>query len=185
MSNFIFPFKRLQGLFEANDEISREKPSLISSFVAAPDIVTDKRYSSGLVLEFQQCGGQLIAGGNTKKIRCWDVATEKCRNTFGSKSDASLTTLTTAWDYDFNNGYSGLGPDIVVAGYGNGSLRVFDTRSNKGDPVLYIREGINRHGMPSRRRKYSEFDEHTSWIVDVSFTTYGGRHEVSNQQFNS
>lgn len=57
------------GLFEPNDEISREKPSVISSFVAAPDIVSDKRYASGLVLEFQQCGGQLIAGGNTKKIR--------------------------------------------------------------------------------------------------------------------
>jgi len=57
------------GLFEPNDEISREKPSVISSFVAAPDIVSDKRYASGFVLEFQQCGGQLIAGGNTKKIR--------------------------------------------------------------------------------------------------------------------
>jgi len=167
------------GLFEPNDEISREKPSLISSFVAAPDIVTDKRYSSGLVLEFQQCGGQLIAGGNAKVIRCWDVATEKCRNTFESKSDASLTALTTAWDYDHNDGYSGLGPDIIVAGYGNGSLRIFDSRSsNKGNPVLYINEGIGRHGLSSRRRKYSEFDEHTSWIVDVSFTTYGGRHEI-------
>jgi hypothetical protein len=57
------------GLFQPNDEISREKPSMISSFVAAPGIVSDKRYASGLVLEFQQCGGQLIvAGGNTKKI---------------------------------------------------------------------------------------------------------------------
>jgi len=167
------------GLFESNDEISREKPSLISSFVAAPDIVTDKRYSSGLVLEFQQCGGRLIAGGNTKVIRCWDVATEKCRNTFESKSDASLTALTTAWEYDYNNGYSGLGPDIVVAGYGNGSLRIFDARSNnKGNPVLYLNEGLGRSGLLSRRRKYSEFDEHTSWIVDVSFTTYGGRHEI-------
>ena len=51
------------GLLEANDEISREKPSLVSSFFAAPDIVTDKRYSSGLVLDYQQYGGQLIAGG--------------------------------------------------------------------------------------------------------------------------
>jgi regulator-associated protein of mTOR len=152
---------------------------LVSSFVAAPDIVTDKRYSSGLVLEFQQCTGQLIAGGNTKVIRCWDVAAEKCRSKFDSKSDASLTTLTTAWDYDYNSGYSGLGPDIVVAGYGNGSLRVFDTRSNQSDPVLYVNEGLSRQGLSSRRRKYSEFDEHTSWIVDVSFTTYGGRNEVS------
>ncbi len=88
-----------EGLLEANDEISREKPSLVSSFFAAPDIVTDKRYSSGLVLDYQQYGGQLIAGGNTKYIRTWDIASEKCINTFESKSDACLTTLTTAWDY--------------------------------------------------------------------------------------
>lgn len=174
--------------------------------MAAPDIVSDKRYSSGLVLDFQQSGGQLIAGGNTKVralhclshffyncftslknvfifdilkvIRCWDVATEKCCNTFDSKSDASLTTLTTAWDYDISTGYSGLGPNIVIAGYGNGSLRVFDTRAVKGGPVLYINEGFNRQNL-TRRRKHTEFDEHTSWIVDVSFTTYGGRNEVS------
>ena len=164
------------GLFEANDEISREKPSLVSTFFAAPDIVTDKRYSSGLVLDYQQFGGKLTAGGNSKFIRSWDIESEKCVNTFESKSDACLTTLTTAWDYSFDSGYSGLGPDIIVCGYGNGSLRVFDRRSTRGD-VLYLSDGLSRGGL-SRRRKYSEYDEHTSWIVDVSFTTYGGRHEV-------
>lgn len=168
------------GLFEPNDELSKEKPSLVSSFFAAPDISSDKRYSSGLVLEYQQFGGQLVAGGNTKLIRCWDIATEKCRNTFESKSDASLTTLTTAWNHSYN-GYSGLGPDIIVGGYGNGSLRVFDTRCNRGEPAMNIQEGgvANRVLATKRRWKYSEYDEHSSWIVDVSFTTYGGRHEVS------
>jgi regulator-associated protein of mTOR len=169
------------GLFDPNDDISREKPSVISSFVAAPDIVSDKRYLSGLVLEFQQCGGQLIAGGNTKIIRCWDVSTGKCRNSFDSKSDASLTALTTAWDYDYTSGYSGIGPDIIVAGYGNGSLRVFDTRSDKGDPVQLLNDELHHNNLASRRRKCTEFDEHTSWIVDVSFATYSGRHEVSSE----
>ena len=126
-------------------------------------------------MEFQQTGGQLIAGGNTKIIRCWDVTSEKCRNSFDSKSDASLTAITSAWDYDYSSGYSGLGPDIVVAGYGNGSLRVFDTRSDKGDPVQVFNDG---QSVALRRRKYTDFDEHTSWVVNVSFTTYGGRHEV-------
>jgi regulator-associated protein of mTOR len=169
------------GLFDPNDDISREKPSVISSFVAAPDIVSDKRYLSGLVLEFQQCGGQLIAGGNTKIIRCWDVSTGKCRNSFDSKSDASLTALTTAWDYDYTSGYSGIGPDIIVAGYGNGSLRVFDTRSDKGDQVQLLNDELHHNNLASRRRKCTEFDEHTSWIVDVSFATYSGRHEVSSE----
>ena len=56
-------------------------------------------------------------------------------------------------------------------------MRVFDTRSVKGD-VLYLSDGLINRNSFARRRKYSEFDEHTSWIVDVSFTTYGGRHEV-------
>lgn len=145
---------------------------MISSFRAAPDIISDKRYSSGLVLEFQQYTGHLIAGGNTKVIRVWDLSTEKCCNSFESKSEASLTTLTSAWCYDYNSGYSGIGPDVVVAGYGNGSMRVFDVRSNTGEPVHDLKEG-----RPSRM--HSKFDEHSSWIVDVSFTTYGGRHEVS------
>lgn len=124
-------------------------------------------------MEFQQRTGRLIAGGNTKAIRVWDLSTEKCCNSFESKSEASLTTLTSAWCYDYNGGYSGIGPDVVVAGYGNGSLRVFDIRSNTGEPV---------HDLKGpRSRIYSKFDEHTSWIVDVSFTTYGGRHEVSLQ----
>ncbi len=165
------------GIFEANDELSRSKPSLVSSFFAAPDIVSDQRYSSGLVLEFQQCGGQLIAGGNTKTIRCWDIATEQCRNTFDSKTGASLTTLTTAWNYDAIGGYSGIGPDIVVAGYGNGSLRVFDTRLRNGEPDSNLNDG--RTSASRRRWRYSEFDEHTSWIVDLSFTNYGGRYEVN------
>jgi WD40 repeat protein len=165
------------GLFEPNDEISREKPSLISSFVAAPDIASDMRYSSGLVLDFQQGGGQLIAGGNTNVIRCWDVSAEKCRNSFDRKCNAPLTTITTACDHDYTNGYSGIGPDVIVAGYGNGSLRVFDTRSSSGDPAQVL-----NGGSASRRKKFTEFDEHGSWIVDVSFNTYGGRHEVSYVQ---
>ncbi len=108
-------------------------------------------------------------------IRCWDLSTEKCYNSFDSKSEASLTALTNAWCYEHNGGYAGIGPDVIVAGYGNGSLRVFDIRSNTGEPVHIMNEG-----RPSLRgRMYSKFDEHTNWIVDVSFTTYGGRHEVS------
>lgn len=108
-------------------------------------------------------------------IRIWDLSTEKCCNSFDSKSDASLTALTNAWSYDHTSGYTGIGPDIIIAGYGNGSLRVFDTRSNTGEAVHNLNE--NRPSL--RSRMYSNFDEHTSWIVDVSFTTYGGRHEVS------
>jgi hypothetical protein len=58
-----------------------------------------------------------------------------------SKMQCTTDHDTTAWDYDYTNGYSGIGPDIIVAGYGNGSLRVFDTRSNSGDPAQVLNVG--------------------------------------------
>eukprot|EP00804_Cyclotella_cryptica_P015292 CCRYP_005406-RB/>CCRYP_005406-RB protein AED:0.22 eAED:0.22 QI:45/1/1/1/0.6/0.5/6/884/1709 len=163
------------GLFEPNDEMSREKPTLISSFFGAPDVNPDKG-STGLILEYQRWGGQLISGGNTKLIRCWDLASEKCRNSFQTGSDALLTTLTSTWNYSFSDGYSGLGPDVFLAGYSNGVLKLYDSRSKDGAPAMHLTEG--RNSAVTRRLKYSEFDEHSSWIIDVSFTTFGGRHEV-------
>ena len=164
------------GVFEPNDEMSRERPTLISSFLGAPDITSDKG-STGLILEYQEYGGQLLAGGNTKQIRCWDMASEKCRNVFDTGSDAMLTTLTSAWGYSFNEGYSGLGPDILIAGYSNGMIKLYDTRTKNGLTSTHLVE--SRSGAVHRKFKYSEFDEHSSWIIDVAFTTYGGRHEVS------
>jgi len=158
-----------------SDEMSSEKPSLISSFFGAPDINPDKG-STGLILNYQQWGGQLIAGGNTKLIRCWDLASEKCRHSFQTGSDALLTSMTSTWNYSFRDGHSGLAPDIFVAGYSNGVLKLYDTRSKDGAPAMNLTEG--RNSAARRRLKYSEFDEHSSWIIDVSFNTFGGRHEV-------
>lgn len=163
------------GLLEPNDEISREKPTLISSFFAAPNISFEKG-STGLVLEYQSYSGQLIAGGSTKQVHCWDLEAEKCANSFDTCSDDMLTTLESAWKHSYD-GYFGLSADIVIAGFSNGALKLFDVRVKNGAPALNI---------PGKRRiKQSEFDEHNSWIVDVSFTGFAGRHEVSNMDLRN
>jgi len=165
------------GLFLPNDGISREKPSLVSSFVAAPEIATETRYTSGLVSEWQQLGGRLFVGGNSAFIRLYDLAAEKCINSFNTKSETcSVTTLATAWQKDIS-GYSGLGPDVIIAGYGNGSVRLFDARSNNGELILHSSgEGFGRQ----RRKRYTTYSEtgHNSWVVDLSFRNYGSRQEI-------
>lgn len=158
------------GVLEPNDEISREKPTLISSFFAAPNVSSEKG-STGLILQYQSSGGRLIAGGSTKKLHCWDIPSEKLINSFDTGSDAMITTLESAWKHSYRDGYSGLGADIVIAGFSNGVLKLYDTRVNNGAPAI---------NLPGKKRiKQSEFHEHSSWIVDVSFTGFAGRHEVS------
>lgn len=167
------------GLIESNGEMICDQPDLSSAFFAAPDLVAGER-GSGLVTEWQQFSGSLIAGGNSKWIRCWDLEAEKCRNTLDCKSDACVTTLTSAWGCgpyctgSNDAGQSGIGPDIIIAGYGDGGLKVFDIRSNQAGPVLSKTTREKRRPL----RKMMQYAEHSSWIVDTSFTGFGGRYEV-------
>lgn len=159
------------GLFEPNDEMSRDPPTLISSFFAAPNMSSEKG-STGLILEYQSYGGQLIAGGSTRFLYCWDIESEKCRNSFDVGGEAMLTTLESTWKHDYRDGYYGFGADVVIAGFSNGGLKVFDTRVKNGAPAINV--------SGKKRIKQAEFHEHSSWIVDVSFTGFGGRYEVSD-----
>lgn len=184
------------GLIKNRGGLNKNKPTLASSFLGDPDLVAGQR-GSGLVSEWQQYSGKLITGGNGEFIRCWDLEVEKCINKFHRKeNDSCVTTLTTAWDeLTLNgtsssgaNGYSGIGPNIVVAGYGNGSMKVFDIRLSQSESMVlpgtnltkdYVKgnspKGIR---MIGRRNRLMEYDEHKSWIVNTLFTGHGGRYEI-------
>jgi len=184
------------GLIKNRGGLSEEKPTLASSFLADPDLVAGQR-GSGLVTEWQQYSGNLITGGNGNLIRCWDLEVEKCVNKFNRKDqDSCVTTLKTAWDevtlnssnISGGNGYSGIGPNIVVAGYGNGCMKVFDIRTSQSESmVLQDSDSTNEYAkrntsrsirMVGRRNRLMEYDEHKSWIVNTLFTGHGGRYEV-------
>ena len=181
------------GLIEDSGGISRSAPELATAFVAAPDLDVGKRGGSGLVTEWQQFSGRLLAGGSSKTIHCWDLEAERCRATFESNLGSCVTTMTTAWDYTSSDlqstseGYSGIGPDIFIAGYGNGALKVYDIRANGpvSDVVGSLGSTTDRRssGNSTTRRsrrppKLMQYAEHSSWVVNTAFTGFGGRYEI-------
>ena len=168
------------GLVENNGEASDGPPNLVSAFFGGTDIKAGSRGKSGLVCEWQQYSGTLVAGGDSKFLRCWDLAAERCNNVLdaGTETNACLTTLTSAWDYeklgtDEPKGSPGIGPSILVGGYSDGRLKVFDIRTNRA-----VSEAQSGAKSWARRRRPTQYTEHNSWIVNTSFTGYGGRYEV-------
>ena len=153
------------GLLEDNGDCSSRKPRLLSSFHAAH--MDAGQWGSGLVTDWQPYSGTLIAAGNSRFIRCWDIEAEKIVNKLETQSDAYVTTLTTAWDQDTcdsTSGSFGIGKDIVVAGLSDGSIKLFDIRKN---PI----------GSRPKLRVNSS-SEHKAWVVTTAFTSYGGRFEL-------
>jgi regulator-associated protein of mTOR len=98
------------------------------------------------------------------------LATEKCATTLSTDTEACVTTLCTAWDYDLEisaGGPTGMGPDMVIAGHSDGSLKLFDIRSPNGAMQI-----------SGRRSRKTRFTEHRNWIVEVSLACYGGKPEI-------
>lgn len=72
---------------------------LVSSFQALGEVVKVKR-GSGLVLDWRQMGGNLLAGGDSRVIRLWDAHTESqlvvspsAQNDFGQQNSPELAGL--------------------------------------------------------------------------------------------
>jgi len=107
-------------------------------------------------------------------------ASEKCRTKIETNNVSScLTAFETAWDYVQNNGgdegYSGIGPDIVLGGYSDGIIKVFDLRAHNPQEST----------IPTRRKffrpkKEQVLSEHNHWIVNVCFMHCGGNNEVAS-----
>ncbi len=156
-----------------------EDTTLSTAFYAMPELEPNKR-GSGLVTEWQQYNGRLLTGGNTNIIRCWDLQSEKCRTKIETDNvSACLTAFETAWDYVQNHGgdegYSGIGPDIVLGGYSDGIIKVFDLRAhNQQETTIPTRRKFFRH------RKEQELSEHSHWIVNVCFMHCGSNNEVAS-----
>ncbi|CAH0476322.1 unnamed protein product [Peronospora belbahrii] len=122
-------------------------PKLLSAFVAVPDLVPGTR-GSGLVMNWQQNAGMMHAGGNSSILRGWDLRQEKCTVALSTQTDSCITSMTS----DANV------PSMVVAGFGDGKLRIFDLRSRPDYAVKLVMK------------------EHTSWVVQTHI--YPGRNEL-------
>ncbi|KAF1784306.1 Raptor N-terminal CASPase-like domain [Phytophthora cactorum] len=133
------------GLHSPHPSIS--SPKLLSSFVAVPDLVPGTR-GSGLVMNWQQDTGTMYTGGNSSMLRGWDLRQEKCTISLPTQTDSCITSM--ASDKSL--------PGMLVAGFGDGTLRVFDSRSRPDYAVKTIMK------------------EHTSWVVQTHI--YAGRNEL-------
>lgn len=122
-------------------------PKLVSAFVAVPDLVPGTR-GSGLVMNWQQAAGMMYAGGNSGMLRGWNLRQEKCISAISTQTDSCITSM--ASDPSITG--------LLVAGFGDGTLRVFDSRSR---PEYAIKMTMK---------------EHSSWVVQTHL--YAGRNEL-------
>ncbi|KAI8950454.1 raptor N-terminal caspase like domain-containing protein [Xylaria longipes] len=74
--------------------------------------------NSGMVFDWQQVTGRVLVAGDVRVIRVWAAASETCVADIPARSGSCVTSLTS----DQMTG------NIFVAGFGDGAVRVFDTR---------------------------------------------------------
>jgi len=171
------------NVLDGRDGSEATEPVLATAFYALPELVPGQKYKSGMVTEWQQSEGRLVAGGNTSLIRCWDLESEKCKTVIDSKiQDTCATSFATAWDYIQNEstsgGFSGIGPDIIIGGYGDGRIKIFDLRMHdKQDSAATLKESPKI--LRRNRNRWHKEHLHKHWIVDLSYTHSPTKYEVS------
>jgi len=112
-------------------------PSLATAFRALTDLHRDR--SSGLILDWQQEHGYLLASGATESIRIWDLQRELYVQDIPTGSDTCITSLTSA---------PSMSSRLVIGGCGDGIVRAYDYRQSRYRPAMV-------------------FSQHRSWIVNV------------------
>ncbi|GAA6007493.1 hypothetical protein JCM10207_006363 [Rhodosporidiobolus poonsookiae] len=136
---------RLFRAYESPDEVK-----LISSFQgiaeSLPTTVADT--DAGLVVEWQQGRGQLLMGGNVKFIRIWDATRETIFQDLPTRANSCLTSMTC----------DQVAGNILVAGFGDGGVRVYDRRLPPRENMVRRYTGV-----------------HEAWVQNVHMQRGGNR----------
>lgn len=130
---------------------SDENIQLASSWRALTHMVPSN-VNSGMVFEWQQVNGQVLVAGDERVIRIWNAGQEMCTHEIPARSGSCVTSLTS----DQMTG------NIFVAGFGDGAIRVFDTRMRPQDSMV---------------RKWK--DESRQWVRSVHMQRGGQRELLS------
>lgn len=138
---------RVYRNYESDKEIE-----LASSWRALTHMVPSN-VNSGMVFDWQQVKGRVLVAGDVRVIRVWYAASETCVMDIPARSGSCVTSLTS----DQMTG------DIFVAGFGDGAVRVFDTRMRPQDSMV---------------RKWKD-DSDRQWIKAVHMQRGGQRELVS------
>jgi regulator-associated protein of mTOR len=105
-----------------------------------------------MVFEWQQVNGQVLVAGDERVIRIWNAGHEACSHEIPARSGSCVTSLTS----DQMTG------NIFVAGFGDGAVRVYDTRCRLQETMV---------------RKWK--DEERQWVRSVHMQRGGQRELVS------
>ena len=109
--------------------------------------------NSGMVFDWQQVTGRVLVAGDVRVIRVWYAAHETCVMDIPARSGSCVTSLTS----DQMTG------NVFVAGFGDGAVRVFDTRLRPQDSMI---------------RKWKD-DADRQWIKNVHMQRGGQRELVT------
>ncbi|KAF7553732.1 hypothetical protein G7046_g7007 [Stylonectria norvegica] len=104
---------------------SDEKIELASSWRALTHMVPSN-VNSGMVFDWQQVTGRVLVAGDERVIRVWYAAYETCIMDIPARSGSCVTALTS----DQMTG------NMFVAGFGDGAVRVFDTRNRPQESMV-------------------------------------------------
>ncbi|KAG6001375.1 hypothetical protein E4U21_004408 [Claviceps maximensis] len=104
---------------------SDEKVELATSWRALTHMVPSN-VNSGMVFDWQQVTGRVLVAGDVRVIRVWYAAHETCIMDIPARSGSCVTSLTS----DQMTG------NTFVAGFGDGAVRVFDTRQRPQDSMV-------------------------------------------------
>ncbi|XP_078609645.1 regulatory-associated protein of mTOR-like isoform X2 [Branchiostoma floridae x Branchiostoma japonicum] len=114
------------------------EPELVTAWQAISDLLPSTR-GSGLVVDWEQESGMLLASGDVRIIRVWDTQKEKKLQDIPTGADSCVTSLVS----------DSVGRSLLIAGCGDGSVRLFDRRLAPNEcRVMTLRE-------------------HTGWVVKV------------------
>lgn len=113
---------------------------LVTAWRALTDLLLTSRIS-GLVSDWQQSRGSLLVSGDVKIIRVWDAPRELCVAEIPARSSSSITNLTS--DQVTGN--------VFVAGFDDGTLRVYDRRLETRESMVKVWQG-GRNGAKNTGR---------------------------------
>lgn len=129
---------------------TEDEVELVSAFVGLDDRLFLKR-GAGLVTDWNQQSARMICAGDSRSIKIWNADHEKASVVISTDSESPVTSLT-------SDPHSSA---IFVAGFGDGSIRVYDKRQRPDDAVV---------------RTYRD---HTHWVQNVRWRRGGDKQLMS------
>ncbi|XP_015778065.1 PREDICTED: regulatory-associated protein of mTOR-like [Acropora digitifera] len=132
------------------ENYSDKSLEMVTAWQALSGMLPSTRGSgSGLVISWEQETGNLLASGDVRFIRVWDTQREMRMQDIPTGADSCVTSL--ACD--------SVGRSLLIAGCGDGSVRLFDRR------------------LPPSDSRVMALREHTGWVTSV-FLQKGGEGNI-------